>query len=153
MPPRGITSQGWPFSSRGGDSRDDVKADSVGAASARAPEVNETPGQRPGIREVRSLLHEYGTLLTGERYIRHSESQSISRSLQDLAKLGPHDTAGLQGDELRVWQDLVRYAGAEKFEAVREQYNRAHVDRQLAVVHTATSADMPRSLTDEQGPE
>ena len=151
MSPGGLTPRWWHFSSGDDDSVDNyVGADSGSAAPIRAPEVSEMPEQRSGADEVIPLLAECRTILTGQRYIRHSDSHSGIESLQYLAKIGSQGPNGLEGDELRDWQHLIRHAEPSRFEVARKQNNQVYVDRQRESVHAAIMSDMPTSLTDEQ---
>ena len=113
-------------------------------------EIDQSPELRLHLEEVRSLLDECRPVFSGERYVRHSEGESILRSLQALSKAAPQGMAGLEADELRDWHNLVGYAEASELEAARRRNNDSYVDRQLAAVHATTSAYMPTSLTDEQ---
>ena len=150
MSPRGMGFQWWHFSGGDEDSPDYAEPESVSPSPTESSEVDQPPEQRLRLEEARSLLDECRPVLGDERFIRHSEGESILRSVRALSKVGPQGIAGLEADELRDWRNLVGYTDLDEFEDALSQNNRAYVDRQVAVVQEITSNEMPRSLTDEQ---
>ena len=149
MAPGGIGFRWWHFSGEDEESPDNSVSES-GSPATNVSDVNHAPGQRLHLEEARSLIDECRPVLSGDRYVRHSEGESILRSVQALLKAGPQDIAGLESDELRDWKELVRHTEPDDLEFVRSQSNRTYVDRQVAAVQETTSTEMPRSLTDEQ---
>ena len=150
MSPRGMGFRWWHFSGGDEDSAGNAESESVSPSPTGISKVSQTPEERLHLEEARSLLDECRPVLTGERYVRNSEGESILRSLQALSKAGPQGIAGLEADELRDWRNLVGYAEPSELESARRQNNRTYVDRQMALVQEITSTGMPRSLTDEQ---
>ena len=150
MSPRGMGFRWWHFSGGDEDSAGNAESESVSPSPTDFSEVDQPPELRLRLEEARSLLDECRPVLAGERYVRHSEGEPILRSVQTLSKAGPQGIAGLEVDELRDWRNLVRYAEPNDLEAARRRNNETYVDRQLAAVHSITSTEMPRSLTDEQ---
>ena len=140
----------WHFSGGDRDSAGNAESESVSPSPTDFSGVDQPPELRLRLEEARSLLDECRPVLAGERYVRHSEGESILGSVQALSKAGPQGIAGLEADELRDWRNLVRYAEPSDLEAALSQNNRAYADRQMAVVQEITSTEMPRSLTDEQ---
>lgn len=149
MSPRGMGFRWWQFSGGDEDSPDNVEPESVSPSPSDFSEVGQPPEQRLRLEDARSLLDEFRPILAGERYVRHSEGESVLRSVQALSNAGLQNIPGLE-DELRDWKELVRYAEPDGLETVRSQINRSYVDRQVATVQEITSTEMPRSLTDEQ---
>ena len=150
MSPRGMGFRWWHFSGGDEDSAGNAESESVSPSPTDFSEVSHTPELRRLIEEVRSLPEECCPVLAGERYVRHSEGESILGSVQALSKAGAHGIAGLEADELRDRRNLVRYAEPNDLVAARRRNNESYVDRRLAAVHSIISAEMPRSLTDEQ---
>ena len=150
MSPRGMGFRWWHFSGGDKDSPGKVESERVSPSPTDFSEVDQPPELRLRLEEARSLLDECRPVLAGERYVRHSEGESILRIVQALSKAGSPGMAGLEADELRDWRNLVRYTEPSELESARRQNNRAYVDRQMAVVQEITSTGMPRSLTDEQ---
>lgn len=150
MSPRGIGFRWWHFSGGDGDSPDNSEPESGSPPPTDVSSVNHTPEVGLRLEEVRSLLDEGRPVLSADRYVRHSEGESILRILRAHGHLAPQGIAGLEPDELRDWLDLVGHTEANELEAARRRNNEAYVDRQLAAVHATTSAHMATSLTDEQ---
>ena len=150
MSPGGMGFRWWHFSGGDEDSAGNAESESVSPSPTDFSEVDQPPELRLRLEEARSLLDECRPVLAGEQYVRHSEGEPILRSVQALSKAGPQGIAGLEADELHDWRNLVGYTEPNELEVARRQNNEIYIDRQLAAVHSTTSTDMPRSLTDEQ---